>query len=63
MTPKAPIIDPDDDARDGMLFRLWIRLAETHPSDVAKELAPCVSASDHRRALMWLAEKWKVNLP
>ena len=55
--------DADDDSRDGVLFRLWIRLAASHPGTVAKHLAPCLSESDYRRALIQLAREFKINLP
>lgn len=57
------VIDPDDDARDGVLFRLWIRLAAECPGDVARELAYCVTLQSYREALMRLAQKHRANLP
>jgi hypothetical protein len=61
MTP-----DYDDDARDGVLFRFWIRAASYpggYPSAVAKALGPCETPADYRKALTELAIAKGVNLP
>lgn len=53
----------DEDIRDAACFRLWVRLAENSPIRVAKALAKCVSAEDHRKAILTLAVEEGVNLP
>lgn len=63
---SEPENDFDDDARDGILFRFWIRAASYPngwPGDVAKALANCLTAADYRRALTELARTKGVNLP
>ena len=65
-------IDPDDDARDGILFRFWIRAASfpggwPHRLMVLFEeesiAAGHVTHAAYRRALMRLAVEKGVNLP
>lgn len=53
----------DDDIRDAMLFRFWIRAAESWPGETANILAQCHSAEDYRAALTLLANRHGVNLP
>lgn len=58
--------DFDDDYRDGVLFRFWIRAASYPagwPSDVAKALTPCTTPAEYRKALTELAISKGVNLP
>lgn len=65
--------DPDDDARDGILFRFWIRAASCPggwPSALAKafqEHGPKsgenMQPRHYRAALMALAKEKGVNLP
>jgi len=56
----------DDDSRDGILFRFWIRAASFpggFPSDLMRALKDCVTPEDYRRALTDLAKEKGVNLP
>lgn len=59
--------DWDDDTRDGILFRFWIRAASFviggWPSETARALANCHTPADYRRALTELATRRGVNLP
>ena len=56
----------EDDYRDGVLFRFWIRMI-TYPGGspikVAKALAPCHTVEEFRKALTDLAIAEGVNLP
>jgi hypothetical protein len=64
--------DPDDDARDGILFRFWIR-AGSYPEGWPGRLAELfreesardgrVTPASYRRALMRLSDEKGVNLP
>lgn len=56
-------IDPDDDMRDGILFRFWIRMAETKPGRTATVLYNCHTIEDYRVALTLYAKDEGVNLP
>lgn len=59
-------MDYDDDSRDGILFRFWIRAASFSggfPSDLMRALKDCLTPEDYRRALTELAEAKSVNLP
>lgn len=56
----------DDDSRDGILFRFWIRAASFpggFPSDLMRALKDCITPDDYRRALTELAKAKGVNLP
>ena len=59
--------DPDDDTRDGILFRFWIKMAlpppDGSPSQIAMAIMSCITPSDYRTALTELAVKRGVNLP
>jgi hypothetical protein len=57
------LMNPDDDTRDGMLFRLWIKMATVRPSRVAVALARCLTEDDYREALLKLAREERINLP
>ena len=70
---RAPAIEPEDDARDGVLFRFWIR-AGSYPggwpgrlSELFREHGPKgkenVEPRHYRAALMALAKEKGVNLP
>lgn len=78
MTREPPMIDPtsgrpdlgdgdwEDDYRDGVLFRFWIRMVSYpggSPAKVAKALQTAVTPSDYRKALTELAQREGVNLP
>lgn len=68
----ADEFDPEDDDRDGVLFRFWVRAASypggwpgrlcTLLDDEAKKAGHQTPASV-RRALMTLAQEKGVNLP
>lgn len=69
---KAARNDADHDARDGVLFRFWIRAASYPggwPSDLMRVMAEEIKAEDqatpaaYRRALMRLAKEKGINLP
>lgn len=56
----------DDDSRDGVLFRFWIRAASYpggFPSDLVQALKSCHTPADYRRELTALARAKGVNLP
>lgn len=56
----------DDDSRDGILFRFWIRAAcypGGFPVDLMKALKSCHAPADYRRELTALAKAKGVNLP
>lgn len=58
--------DFDDDDRDGVLFRFWIRAASYPggwPMDLMKAIKDCTTPAEYRRALTELAEQKGVNLP
>ena len=58
--------DWEDDYRDGVLFRFWIRMAsypEGSPIKLAKALGSAVTPADYRKALTELAAREGVNLP
>lgn len=66
----AAEIDYEDDTRDGMLFRFWIRAASYPggwPSElvnlIAEHTAAGATPAGYRRALMELARRKGVNLP
>ena len=64
--------DPDDDDRDGILFRFWIRAA-SYPGGWPNRLMTLIheevtkegnaTPAAYRRALMMLANEKGVNLP
>lgn len=57
---------PDDDYRDGILFRFWIRAGSYPggwPSDTAKAIQHCKTVEEYRAALTKLAQEKGVNLP
>lgn len=59
-------IDLDDDMRDGLLFRFWIRMASYpggSPSKLIKALHNCTTVEQYRAALMQLAKEEGINLP
>lgn len=59
-------VDWDNDNRDGVLFRFWIRAAsypEGWPFETAGAIAACTTPAEYRRALTELAKKKGVNLP
>jgi hypothetical protein len=68
----AKTLEDEDDMRDGMLFRLWVRAA-SYPGGWPSRLAHLiqeetvkdkhVTPAAYRRALMRLAEEKGVNLP
>lgn len=56
----------DDDIRDAMLFRFWIKAASYPggwPSETVKALENCLTPYDYRKALTELARRKGVNLP
>ncbi|KAB2752309.1 hypothetical protein [Brucella anthropi] len=56
----------DDDSRDGILFRFWIRAASYpggFPAALMRALKDCHTPADYRRALNDLAKEKGVNLP
>ena len=58
--------DYDDDTRDGMLFRFWIRMASWpggSPMKLCGAILKCKSPADYRKALTELAIAEGVNLP
>lgn len=64
--------DWDDDTRDGILFRFWIRMASYPGGSPSKLVAALenmrtgagnVTPADYRRALTELAQREGVNLP
>lgn len=70
--PAQPVMDDEDDALDGVLFRFWCRAASYPggwPSAVAKAIQieqateGYGSPATYRRALMKLAHEKGVNLP
>jgi hypothetical protein len=79
LTPPLPlerfmgrVIDPEDDALDGVLFRFWIRAASYPggwPSLLAATIEKEIKAEGHatlaayRRALLAVAKAKGVNLP
>ncbi|KAB2689711.1 hypothetical protein [Brucella tritici] len=59
-------MDYDDDSRDGILFRFWIRAASYpggFPAALMRALKDCHTPADYRRALTELAKDKGVNLP
>lgn len=63
---KGTIMDYDDDSRDGILFRFWIRAASWpggYPADLMTAIKDCLTPADYRRELLALAEAKGVNLP
>lgn len=59
-------MDYDDDSRDGILFRFWIRSASWpggFPADLMTALKDCLTPADYRRELLALAKAKGVNLP
>lgn len=62
--PPVPPVEPDtEDMVDAALFRFWLRMIDFHPGAVARALAPCANADQHRAALMALARRLGVSLP
>lgn len=61
------IIADDDDIRDAILFRFWIRAASAppygFPDDTAKALEKCIIPDDYREALKKIAKEKGINLP
>ncbi|MGB3833751.1 MAG: hypothetical protein WA975_18020 [Mesorhizobium sp.] len=67
-----PDFDADDDMRDGILFRLWVRVA-SYPGGWPSRLSQLIqeettaegraTPAAYRRALMRLADEKGVNLP
>jgi hypothetical protein len=55
--------DEDDDIRDAMLFRFWVRAGSEFPGETAVAIAACHSADDYRAALTVLARRKGINLP
>lgn len=58
--------DYDDDARDGVLFRFWIRAAsfpDGWPAETARAIGRATTPAAYRRALTELAMSKGVNLP
>lgn len=53
----------DEDIRDAILFRLWIRLCERCAGRVAVALAHCIRPQEYRTALIKLAQEEGINLP
>lgn len=53
----------EDDIRDAMLFRFWVRGASDYPSEVAKAIGPCITPDQYRAALKTLALSKGINLP
>lgn len=56
----------DDDSRDGILFRFWIRAASWpggFPSELLGAIIDCHTPADYRRELLALAKAKGVNLP
>lgn len=63
---KGDGMDYDDDSRDGVLFRFWIRAASYpggFPAALMRALKDCHTPADYRRALTELAKDKGVNLP
>ena len=63
---RAKETDWEDDCRDGVLFRFWIRMASFPggaPSKVSTALGACHTAPEYRKALTELAIREGVNLP
>ena len=59
-------IDYDDDYRDGVLFRFWIRMAAYpggSPMKLVRAITDCEKPAEYRRALTELAKSEGVNLP
>lgn len=55
--------DFDDDARDGVLFRFWIRAASEFPGETARAIAHATTPAEYRQALTELAKGKRINLP
>lgn len=55
----------DDDIRDAMLFRFWVRAASASgfPGETALAIMRCTTPDEYRTALKALATKHGVNLP
>jgi hypothetical protein len=53
----------EDDIRDAMLFRFWIRGASEFPIDIAKAIMSCLRPDEYRAALKALALSKGINLP
>lgn len=59
-------MDYDDDSRDGILFRFWIRAASWpggFPSELLGAIIDCHTPADYRRELLALAKAKGINLP
>jgi hypothetical protein len=70
---SAGAVDPDDDTRDGILFRLWVR-AGSYPGgwprrlselfqDHGPKIGENVQPRHYRAALIALAKEKGINLP
>lgn len=53
----------DEDTRDALFFRLWIRLAEKSPGRCAKALARCIHEDAYRDAIETLALEEGLSFP
>lgn len=58
-------VTEEDDIRDAMLFRFWIKAASAggFPGETASAICRCITPDDYRKVLKALAASKGVNLP
>ncbi|XAI96284.1 hypothetical protein [Microcystis phage Mae-JY30] len=55
--------DWNDDTRDGVMFRFWIRAGSEFPGETALAIAHATTPAAYRKALTELAGRKRINLP